>query len=89
MEKHQYINPNITNEKKQRPIDIDSEEPQGQGTGRPPLMSGIRQAFVKYAERGSMTGVSYIHQSKNRAVKIVWSCLLLAACACMTFHLYT
>ncbi|GFO35503.1 hypothetical protein PoB_006200800 [Plakobranchus ocellatus] len=87
MEQNVYTNPNIHNPEKQTWLAGGEGEPSGQAAVQP--THGILLAFVKYAERGSMTGVPYIHQSKRKVVKIIWSCLLLAACACMTFHLYS
>ncbi|GFR83407.1 amiloride-sensitive sodium channel subunit gamma [Elysia marginata] len=78
-EKNVYTNPNS----KHNTNDDDSDNEDS--SERP---KGIVGVFSKFADKCSLSGVPFITQAENRVVRVIWSCLLLAAFGLMTFHLY-
>ena len=76
-----YINPNG----KHNYYDDGSDNEEGDN----PKPQGIVRIISKFADKCSVSGIPFIRQAENKVVKVIWSCLLIAAFGFMTYHLYS
>ncbi|KAK3790662.1 hypothetical protein RRG08_048786 [Elysia crispata] len=75
-----YTNPNS----KQRATSDEGSDAEEASNG-PEGLAGI---LSRFADKCSVSGMPFITQAENAVVRIIWSCLLIAAFALMSFHLY-
>ncbi|KAK3790663.1 hypothetical protein RRG08_048787 [Elysia crispata] len=79
-EKNVYTNPNNSKHRTTNDEESDAEENE-----RP---QGLARIFFKFADKCSISGMPFITGAENKLVRVIWSCLLLAAFGLMSFHLY-